>query len=228
MEEVKSKGIDLVIALDISNSMLCEDITPNRLESSKRAIEQLIRKLHNDRLGIIVFAGDAMVQLPITTDYAAAKLFLRNISTEVIAKQGTAIGTALELASESFELESPTQKAIVVITDGENHEDDAIQFAKEISKKGIKIHTIGMGAQNGGPIPIYKGKKQVGFRKDKGGNTVISKLNESMLKEIAGAGEGVYVRATSSKLEGSIYLVSKSMPEDSSLREKLKGIKILK
>lgn len=197
-EEVKSKGIDLVIALDISNSMLCEDIMPNRLESSKRAIEQLIGKLHNDRLGIIVFAGDAMVQLPITTDYAAAKLFLRNISTDVIAKQGTAIGTALELAAESFDLEAPTQKAIVVITDGENHEDVALDFANEIAKKGVIIHTIGMGAPNGGPIPVYKGKKQVGFRKDRSGNTVISKLDENMLKKLAEAGEGVYVRASAS------------------------------
>lgn len=198
MEEVKSKGVDLVVALDVSNSMNSEDLSPSRLGSAKRALEQLIGKLHNDRLGIVVFAGDAMVQLPITTDYSAAKMFLNNINPNVIAKQGTAIGTALELSAESFDFETPTQKAIIVMTDGENHEDDAIKVAKEIHEKGVIVHTIGMGSEKGGPIPFYKRGKQVGFRTDQEGNTVISKLDEGMLKDIASAGDGVYVRATSS------------------------------
>lgn len=198
LEEVKSKGIDIMIALDISNSMLAEDISPNRLDYAKREIGQLVGKLHNDRLGVVVFAGDAMVQLPITTDYSAVKLFLKNINTNIIAKQGTAIGTALELASESFDFDSPTKKAIIIITDGENHEDDAVEIAKEIRDKQVVIHTIGMGSKNGGPIPIYKRGKQVGHRTDKEGNTIISKLDESMLKEIAQEGNGIYVRATSS------------------------------
>jgi Ca-activated chloride channel family protein len=198
LEEVKSKGVDIMIALDVSNSMLAEDITPNRLEFAKREIDQLVGKLHNDRLGVVVFAGDAMVQLPITTDYSAVKLFLKNINTNIIAKQGTAIGTALELASESFDYESPTNKAIIVITDGENHEDDALEFTKQISNQDVIVHTIGMGSQNGGPIPVYKRGKQIGYRKDKEGNTIISKLDEQMLKDIAQNGNGVYVRATSS------------------------------
>ena len=198
LEEVKSKGVDIMIALDISNSMLAEDISPNRLDYAKREIDQLVGKLHNDRLGVVVFAGDAMVQLPITTDYSAVKLFLKNINTNIIAKQGTAIGTALELASESFDFESPTNKAIIIITDGVNHEDDAVETAKEISGKQVVIHTIGMGSKNGGPIPVYKRGKQIGYRTDKEGNTVLSKLDESMLKELAQEGNGIYVRATSS------------------------------
>ena len=206
LEEVKTKGIDVMIALDISNSMKAEDLKPNRLEIAKRGIEQLIKKLHGDRLGIVVFAGDAMVQLPITTDYAAAKLFLNNIETNLLSKQGTAIGTALELAGESFDFESPTQKAILVMTDGENHEDDALKVTEELNKKGVVIHTIGMGAPKGGPIPLYSGKKQIGFKTDKSGGTIISRLDEEMLKNIAVAGKGVYVRASSGD-SGVNYIV---------------------
>ena len=206
LEEVKTKGIDLMVALDISNSMKAEDLKPNRLEIAKRGIEQLIKQLRGDRLGIVVFAGDAMVQLPITTDYSAAKLFLKNIETTLLSKQGTAIGTALELAGESFDYESPTQKAIVIMTDGENHEDDALKVTKDLNKKGVVVHTIGMGAVQGGPIPIYKGKRQIGFKTDKTGGTVISKLDEGMLKNIASTGNGIYVRASSGN-SGIHYVV---------------------
>lgn len=195
LQEVKREGIDLMIALDVSNSMMAEDLTPNRLERSKRAIYQLIEKLHNDRLGIIVFAGDAYVQLPITTDYSAAKLFLETIGTDIVPTQGTSIGSAIDLALESFDFENGTSKAIVVITDGENHEEDAIQNAKEALDRDVSVHTIGMGSENGAPIPIYKQGKQIGFRTDNQGNTVVSKLNETMLKQIADAGNGSYVRA---------------------------------
>ena len=195
VEEVKREGIDLMIALDVSNSMLAEDLSPNRLERSKRAIYQLIQKLHNDRLGIIVFAGDAYVQLPITTDYSSAKLFLETIGTDIVPTQGTSIGAAIDLAMESFDFENGTSKSIVVITDGENHEDDAKEAAADALSKDVTVHTIGMGSEKGGPIPVYKNGAQIDFRKDNQGNTVVTKLNEPMLKEIAAAGNGSYVRA---------------------------------
>ncbi len=196
LQEVKREGVDLMICLDVSNSMMAEDITPNRLERSKRAIYQLIDKLHNDRIGIIVFAGEAYVQLPITTDYSSAKLFLETIGTDMIPTQGTSIGSAIDLAMESFNFKDGTSKAIIVITDGENHEENAIENTEKAEKKGITIHTIGMGSKNGSPIPIYRNGKQIGFKTDKEGNTVVSKLNEAMLKQIASTGNGSYVRAS--------------------------------
>ena len=199
LEEVKREGIDLMICLDVSNSMLAEDLSPNRLERSKRAIYQLIEKLHNDRLGIIVFAGQAYVQLPITTDYSSAKLFLETIGTDIVPTQGTSIGSAINLAMESFDFENGTSKSIIVITDGENHEDDAMNAAIAANDKGVIVNTIGMGSEKGGPIPVYKNGAQVDFRKDNAGNTVVTKLNEKMLKEIATAGNGSYVRASNAK-----------------------------
>jgi len=196
LEEVKREGVDLIIALDVSNSMLAEDLSPNRLERSKRAIYQLIEKLHNDRLGIIVFAGDAYVQLPITTDYSSAKLFLETIDTEIVPTQGTSIGAAINLAMESFDFKNETSKSIIIITDGENHEDDAKEAATDAISKEVTVHTIGMGSEKGGPIPIYRNGSQVDFRKDNQGNTVVTRLNETMLKEIAAAGNGSYVRAS--------------------------------
>jgi len=196
LEEVKREGVDLMIALDVSNSMLAEDLSPNRLERAKRAIYQLIEKLHNDRLGMIVFAGEAYVQLPITTDYSSAKLFLETIGTDIVPTQGTAIGSAIDLAMESFDFENGTSKAIVVITDGENHEDDAVKAAQSAAEMEVSVHTIGMGSENGSPIPIYRNGKQIGFRTDNSENTVVSKLNEDMLKQIATAGNGTYVRAS--------------------------------
>ena len=196
LEEVKREGIDLMICLDVSNSMLAEDLSPNRLERSKRAIYQLIEKLHNDRLGIIVFAGQAYVQLPITTDYSSAKLFLETIGTDIVPTQGTSIGAAIDLAIESFDFENGTSKSIIVITDGENHEENAKESAISATDKNVIVHTIGMGSEKGGPIPVYKNGAQIDFRKDNTGNTVVTKLNENMLKEIAVAGNGSYVRAS--------------------------------
>lgn len=198
LEEVKRKGADLMICLDVSNSMKAEDIQPNRLEKSKQAIAKLLDKLEGDRIGIIVFGGEAYVQLPITTDYAAAKLFLEGINTDMIPTQGTAIGAAINLAMESFGKDEGKNKAIVIITDGENHEDDAIKAAEAAAEKGVTIHTIGMGSADGSPIPIYRGTVREGFRKDKDGNTVVTKLNEQALQEIAAAGSGIYVRASNS------------------------------
>lgn len=194
--EGKQEGIDIMIALDVSNSMLAEDFKPNRLLRSKMAIEKLVNRLGGDRVGIIVFAGSAYVQLPITTDYSAAKLFLGNIDNNIVPVQGTAIGAAIELAMESFNTEDETSKTIIVITDGENHEDDAIQMAKNAAEKGIVVNTIGMGSIQGAPIPIYRNGKQVDFKKTRSGETVITKLNEKMLRDIAKAGDGIFVRAS--------------------------------
>jgi Ca-activated chloride channel family protein len=199
MQEVKREGVDIMVALDLSNSMLAEDLSPNRLERSKRAIQKFIDNLKSDRIGIIVFGGQAYVQLPITTDYAAAKLFLSTINTDIIPTQGTAIGAAIDLAMKSFDMESSTNKSIIVITDGENHEDDAMASAGNAAELGITVHTIGVGSPQGAPIPIYRGNQQQGFRKDKDGSTVMTKLNEQMLQEIAINGNGVYVHATNSQ-----------------------------
>jgi len=196
LEDVKRTGADLMICLDVSNSMKAEDLQPNRLEKSKLAISKLIDKLNGDRIGLIVFAGDAFVQLPITTDYAAAKMFLESVNTDMVSSQGTAIGKAIDLAVESFGKDEGKNKAILIITDGENHEDDAVAAAEAAVAKGITIHTIGMGSVNGAPIPVYRGNVNVGYRKDKDGNTVITKLDETVLQEIAAAGNGVFVRAS--------------------------------
>lgn len=198
LEEVKRKGADLMICLDISNSMKAEDLQPNRLEKAKQAISKLLDKLEGDRIGIIVFAGQAYVQLPITTDYSAAKLFLESINTDLIPTQGTDIGAAISLAVESFGKDEGKNKAIVIITDGEDHEDGAVKAAEAAAEKGIAIHTIGMGSVEGAPIPIYRGTVREGFRKDKEGNTVVTKLNEQALQEISSAANGIFVRASNS------------------------------
>lgn len=201
MEEVKREGIDLMFCIDISNSMNAEDIAPNRLERSKQAINNIIGKLKGDRIGIIVFAGNAYVQLPITTDYAAAKLFLSTINTSLIPSQGTEIGAAINLAARSFG-NSEHEKAIIVISDGEDHENgDAIKAAQEAIKSGIKIYTIGMGLEDGAPIPVYNQYgKRTGYKKDREGNIVITKLDDNMLRQIAEIGDGIYRRASNSNV----------------------------
>jgi len=196
MEEEKRKGADLMILLDVSNSMLSQDMAPNRLENAKQAIAQLIDNLHNDRIGIIVFAGEAYVQLPVTTDYSAAKLFLNTINTSMVPTQGTAIGSAIDLGMKSFDFKDGTGKAMIIITDGENHEDDAVAAARNAAEKDVMVNVIGMGSANGAPVPLYQDGKQVGFHTDSAGHTVVSKLNEDMCKEITAAGQGAYVRAT--------------------------------
>lgn len=197
--EGERKGIDMMVALDVSNSMLAQDIKPDRLERSRQAISKLIDKLGNDRIGIIVFAGNAYVQLPITTDHSAAKMFLSTISTKVVPTQGTAIGEAIELAAKSFDDEKHS-RAIVIITDGENHEDDAIKMSKSAAEKGINVYTIGMGLTEGTPIPEYdRTGRQTGYKKDREGTTVVTRLNEKMLQDIASAGNGIYVRANNTQ-----------------------------
>lgn len=188
LQTIKRKGVEIIIALDVSNSMMAQDIQPNRLERAKRAISKMVDKLNNDKIGLVVFAGDAYTQLPITTDYASAKLFLSSISTDIVPIQGTAIGAAIDLSAKSFTAESEASKAIIVITDGENHEDDAISSAKEALEKGIIVHTIAMGLPEGAPIPVSRGSRD--FRKDEDGNIVISKLDQKMVEQIATAGGG--------------------------------------
>ena len=201
MEEVKREGIDLYIAVDVSNSMNAQDIVPSRLDRSKQAINKLISDLQGDRLGVIVFAEKAFVQLPITTDYAAAKMFLSSVNTSSVASQGTAIGEAIDLAMNSFS-DDERSKAIIIISDGEDHENDAaMSAAKEAAKKGIKIYTIGMGLPDGAPIPEYNQYgRMVGYKKDKSGNTIVTRLDEDMLRRIADAGGGMYVRANNSNV----------------------------
>lgn len=197
LERIQRKGIDLVFVLDVSNSMLAEDITPNRLARAKQAISSLVDQLEDDRIGLVVFAGDAYVQMPVTTDFAATRLYLDNISPASVPVQGTAIGKAIEKASECF-TDSRKSKAIILITDGENHEDDAIEAAKTAASGGIKVYSIGMGSSQGAPIPVYNGNMIIGYKKDNAGATVISKLDESLLKQIAEAGKGIFIRANNS------------------------------
>lgn len=209
LEEVKRKGADLMIALDVSNSMLAQDLRPSRLERAKLALNRLIDRLEGDRIGLIVFAGDAYVQLPITTDYNAAKLFLTTINADMVPRQGTAIGEAIGLARESFSDSTRKHSAILVMTDGENHEDDAVGAAAEAAAAGVKVYTIGMGSPEGAPIPQVMNGAVAGYRQDNAGHTVITKLNPVMLSEIADAGNGKFIRATAS--DDGIDLVLKEM-----------------
>lgn len=199
LKEIKREGVELVIALDISNSMMSEDIAPNRLENAKRAISKLVDRLHNDKVALVVFAGDAFVQLPMTTDYEAAKMFLSTITPKLINNQGTAIGAAIELGMKTFTPSEEKNKALIIITDGENHEGNAVDLATAANDAGIVVHTIGMGLSKGAPIPEYNQYGQKDYRTDNQGNVVISKLDEDMLKKIAVSGGGKYIRANNTK-----------------------------
>lgn len=190
LKERNIKGVEIMIALDVSNSMMAEDYSPNRLERAKLAISSLVDKLRDDRIGLVVFAGTSFVQLPVTTDYASAKMFLNSINTESVPIQGTALGEALMTCIRSFSNQSERSRVIIVITDGENHEDDPVAVARQAAEMGIKVFTIGVGSPEGKPIP-YHGE----LLKDKDGNIVVSKLDEKVLRDIASAGKGAYVRA---------------------------------
>jgi len=199
LEEIKRKGIEIVIALDVSNSMLAEDIQPNRLEKAKQAISRLVEKLADDKIGLIVFAGDAYVQMPVTSDYTSVKMFLSSINTQIVPKQGTDIGSAIDLSMNSFSPDNEASKALIIITDGEDHDDNAVSLAKEAAEKGIVIYAVGVGTPNGTPIPVYSGNQR-SFRKDRQGNVIMTKLNEKILREITKAGNGSYIRATNNRL----------------------------
>jgi len=197
IEKVKRKGIDLMICLDVSNSMLAQDIRPNRLERAKQAISKLTDKLEGDRIGLVIFAGKAYTQLPITTDYAAAKLFVSTVNTDMVPTQGTDISDAIKLSVSGFG-ETKHNKAIVLITDGEDHEGQVLDQAEAAARAGIILYTIGMGLPEGVPIPVIEGGVQTGYKKDRDGNTIITKLDETILKQIANVGKGMYVRASNS------------------------------
>lgn len=196
METVKRSGIETVIALDISNSMLAEDVLPNRLEKSKKLVSRLVDNFTNDKVGMIVFAGEAFTQLPITSDYVSAKMFLEAIDPSLITSQGTNIGGAIDLAMKSFTPKEGVGRAIIIITDGENHEGGAEEIAQEAAKRGIQIYILGIGSPEGAPIPISRSSND--FRKDKDGNIIVTRLNESMCQAIAQAGKGAYIRVDNS------------------------------
>lgn len=200
LTEVKREGADIIVCLDVSNSMLAQDLSPDRLTRAKYALEKMIDLLEGDRLGLVIFAGEAYVQLPITTDYSAAKMFLGSIGPGMVPVQGTKIAEAIKKASESFSTDEGKNRAIILITDGENHESAAIEAAEEAAKKGIMINTIGIGSQNGVPIPLVENGVVKGYRKDKEGQTIVTRLNSDLLKTIAGKADGVFVQASQADL----------------------------
>ena len=190
LSEHKTHGAEIVICLDVSNSMLAEDYSPNRLDRAKLAISRLTDKLKDDRIGLIVFAGSSFVQLPVTTDYVSAKMFLGSIDTESVPVQGTAMGDAIFTGIRSFSAQSEKSRVIIIISDGENHEDDPVAAAKEAAENGIRVYTVGVGSSEGQPIPV-----DGGLLKDKDGEIVVTKLDEDMLRQVAKAGNGAYVHA---------------------------------
>lgn len=195
LKEVKREGIEIMLAVDVSNSMLAEDFEPSRLERTKYAIDRLLEGLEQDKIGLVVFAGDAYVQLPITSDYLTARNFTRQISPDMVSKQGTAIGTAIDMAASSFSSQSEGSRVMILITDGENHEDDALDAARRAAEKGIKIYTIGIGTPQGAPIRLGGD-----FIKDEKGDMVVSKLDEATLRQVALLTGGAYIRSTKQSL----------------------------
>jgi Ca-activated chloride channel homolog len=197
LETVKREGVDIVFAIDVSKSMLAEDIAPNRIEKAKQLVTQIINNLASDRVGIIAYAGKAFPQLPITTDYAAAKMFLQSMNTEMLSSQGTAIDEAIKLAKTYYDDEDQTNRVLIIISDGEDHNNIATTVAKEASEEGIKIFTIGVGSTKGGPIPIKRNGIVLNYKKDRNGETVITKLNEEILIKIAEEANGQYINGKS-------------------------------
>ena len=195
-EKVKRNGIDVFMAIDVSNSMLSEDVKPNRLMRAKNFVSNFIDELHNDRLGIIVFAGKAYMQMPLTVDYSAGRMYLKTINTSLVPTQGTNVAEAVNLARENFVKGENKSKALIVITDGEDNEGGTDEAIAEAVKEGVKIFTVGVGTDNGGPIPVGSD-----FKRDEGGNIVLSKMNQQMLRELAGKGNGKYFQLGSGKDE---------------------------
>jgi Ca-activated chloride channel family protein len=194
LETVKREGVDIVFAIDVSKSMLAEDIAPNRLEKAKRLVSEIINQLGSDRIGIIAYAGQAYPQLPITTDFGAAKMFLQSMNTDMLSSQGTAIDQAIELATTYYDDDEQTNRVLFIISDGEDHSGsttgDAVDKAKEA---GIRTYTIGVGTEKGGPIPIKRNGVVESLKKDSKGEVVITKMNEGLLEDIAGRGNGKYI-----------------------------------
>ena len=194
IETVKRSGIEVMIALDVSNSMNAQDVSPSRLSMAKMAVSRLVDKLDDDKVGLVVFAGNPYVQMPMTSDFASVKMFMQSITTGMVPTQGTAIGSAINLCRNSFSQSEDMNRAIVVITDGENHEDDAIEAAKEAQEAGIRVYTVGMGTTKGAPVPVTAGQSNE-FIKDRDGNIVITKIDEASLAQVAAAGNGAYIPA---------------------------------
>jgi len=196
LETVRSEGVDIVFAVDVSKSMLAEDIAPNRLEKSKQLVTQIVNSLVSDRVGIIAYAGKAFPQLPITTDYASAKMFLQNMNTDMLSSQGTAISEAIQLSKTYFDNEDQANRVLIIISDGEDHDGEALNVAEEAAEQGIRILTIGVGNVKGGPIPIKRNGVILNYKKDNNNETVITRLDESTLKEIAAEANGVYINGS--------------------------------
>jgi Ca-activated chloride channel family protein len=196
LKEVKSEGVDLMVALDVSTSMEAEDTGSSRIDLAKQSIQRLVNALDGDRMGLVIFAGDAFVQCPITTDYGALKLFLDGVTTDLVPVQGTAVGRAIEVCTQGFDPESPASKMVVVFTDGENHEDDAVAVAEDALDLGIEVHTVGMGSTSGAPIPLYdRFGRSRGFKSDADGNPIVTALDDATLIQVAEAGSGTYVQS---------------------------------
>jgi len=193
LKTIKREGVDIVFALDVSKSMLAEDIAPNRLEKAKQIISKIINKLGSDRVGIIIYAGNAYPLLPITTDQAAAKMFLQNADPDMVSSQGTAINEALKLAKSYYDDDEQTNRYLFIVSDGEDHEENVSYIADEATKEGIKIFTVGIGMPEGGPIPLKRNGTLIGYKKDRKGEVVITQLNDKTLQKIATEGNGEYL-----------------------------------
>lgn len=201
LETVKREGVDLVFAVDVSKSMLAEDIAPNRLEKSKRLVSEIINQLASDRIGIIAYAGQAFPQLPITTDYGAAKMFLQGMNTNMLSSQGTALDEAIDLATTFYNDDEQTNRVLLILSDGEDHSDGAAQeMVEKAAQEGIKVYTIGIGTPKGDRIPIKKRGRIDTFKKDPQGNVVITKLNQTILQEIAEDGNGLYIAGNNTEI----------------------------
>ena len=198
-ETVKREGIDIVFAVDVSKSMLCEDVAPSRLEKSKQIVSQIINQLVGDRIGIVAYAGSAFPVLPITTDYGVAKMFLQSMNPSMVSSQGTSLDEAIKLSSTYFDDDKKTSKLLILISDGEDHSEGAIDAAEEASKLGLKIITIGIGTAKGGPIPLKENGRVLSFKRDQNNAVVVTKLNEESLKVISKNTKGGYVNGNNTK-----------------------------
>ncbi|WP_299677264.1 VWA domain-containing protein [uncultured Tenacibaculum sp.] len=207
LQTVKREGVDIIFALDVSKSMLAKDIAPNRLEKSKQIISKIIDKLGSDRVGIIIYAGNAYPLLPITTDHAAAKMFLQNANPDMVSSQGTAINEALDLSKTYYNNEEQTNKFLVIISDGEDHQEETKQKAQDIANEGVKVYTIGVGTETGGPIPIELNGGHIGYKKNRQGETVITKRKADVLESIANVANGKYIDGN--KTEQPVKMIEK-------------------
>lgn len=216
MDKVERKGVDVMIALDVSNSMLAEDIKPNRLEKAKQLVNRLIAQLENDRVGLILFAGRAYMQMPLTTDHAAAKMYIQNAGPDIVPTQGTMISEALKLSTAAFNSKERKYKAIVLITDGEDHDPTSLEVAEQLAANGVIINTVGIGSALGTPIPDPSTGQ---YRKDAEGNTVLSKLNEGQLKRLAAATKGVYVNPDNVNEAADVIMKQLSTIQETSVED---------